>query len=55
MERQPIMLDGCGDEAGEECWDGSNRNGEDLVAAVYVWQRAALAGTCRKVWRMEQL
>ena len=27
MKRQQMVLDGCGGEAEEECWDGSSRNG----------------------------
>ena len=34
MKRQQKVLDSCGGEAEEECWDGSNRNGGATACAA---------------------
>ena len=34
MKRQQMVLDGCGGEAEEECWDGSSRNGGAAACAA---------------------
>jgi hypothetical protein len=34
MERQQMVLDGCGDGAEEECWDGSSKKGGAAACAA---------------------